>query len=703
MATTATHHDPSPDLIDRLEEFIQTYCHDGLLELANEFPNDSRSLAIGFEDLYRFDHDVALDVLDQPRIMLGHLERALADAAIPVDRDLEGAHVRVHGLGETETYHPGEASPSAQQGRYLAIRGEIAKVSDVYSELREAHYECQVCGIVTEVPQPGRGDAREPIECSGCERQGPFDLDPDQSEFVDAQKLRIAEPPELAEGAGQTVDAYLRDDLVDAASIGDRVTVSGILELAETSGRAGPDGPNFEHFLTAKHVAIDETDRRELDVDDEERARIEALASGAEGDPLAVAADSLVPEFHGYDAVKRALILAMVSGGSIGQGAGNRATINVLLLGDPSTGKSMLMDAVADVGWRTISISSTRASKAGLLASAEHDDFGDSGWTLKAGALVRAHGGAICIDEFDDMDRDAQAALNEPMSKQEFSVSLAGEQVTFRTETSVLAAANPRDGRFDRYEPIAEQFDFPAALLSRFDLIFTFMDDPDDSDTDQAVATHKLEARDARKRQQRGDDLDADARARIEGPVDRDTLSKWLAFAKQRDPPPFASDEVRDMLKEPFLELRQATSSQDDGRVAVTRRKLEDLIRLAEAAAKLELDDVIEQRHVETANAIVRESMADVGRDSQGNLDADIVEQGRSRTQHDRIEEVRRAIEAVTGEDDGPGADREAAIDEAVERTGATRGRIDSDIENLVQRGEVSEPSTGRVRYLGRV
>lgn len=700
MATTEDV--PDGPLVDRLSNrFFRDYCWDDLGELAQKFPNEKRSLNVSWRDLHQFDPDVGDDYLSAPDTLHEYLEEALIAADTPIDVSLAGAHVRVYDLPETHTFYPGEFSPSNHFGTYRAIRGEITKVSSVYSKAEEALFECQICGTPNRVTQ-STSEFQEPHECEGCDRKGPFLLDFEKSEFVDMQKLRVKIPPELSDGTQQSIDAFVEDDLPGTVTIGDRVKVSGAIRL-EQQGDNSSKKPHFEEYLEGRHIEIEQTDQQDLDISGEERAQIKELANGAEGDPLGVAAQSLAPKIYGYETEKKAIVLSMVSGGQVKYPTSDtdRSDLHVLLLGDPGTAKSKMIDRAQDLGWRTVGVSSSRATGPGLTVAAEQDDFGDQGWTLKAGAFVKANGGTICIDELDDMDPNVRAVMLDPMSKQKFSASLAGENVTFQTETSVIAAGNPKYGRFDPYEPVPEQFDFDSALLSRFDLVFTLQDMPDE-EHDQKVVDHMLDSRDAAKRNALGKTVDEDDVEKIDPPVDKDLFPKWIAFARKQDTPPFESEEVKDQIKESFLGLRGLYDYNAGEPVPVTFRDLEGIVRVAEAVAKLELSETITERHATIAKEIVGRSMRDIGRNEDGEFDADVKETGTSKVQHERMKTLQSVMVELQSETDQNMVGEERVVDTLVDEHSFDRDQLYNDIRKLrEERGVVIEPQTGYLRYIG--
>ncbi|GAB3669503.1 minichromosome maintenance protein MCM [Halopiger thermotolerans] len=686
-------------LTDRLAtEFYRRYYKEEIGQLAQKYPNEQRSLEVDWGDIYNYDPDIADDYLAQPEQMRRYFEEALRMFDLAIDVDLH-AHVRVGGLPEEFTFYPGNFSPSKHLGDYRSIRGEITKTSDVYPKIEEAAFECKLCGTLTRVPQSD-GDFQEPHECQGCERQGPFKVNFDQSEFVDAQKLRIKVPPELADGAGQKIDAFVEDDIAGDVTVSDRVVVSGIIHFDQETKNSKKQ-PKFDPYLEGHHIEIEQTDQQDLDVTSEERKRIRELANGAEGDPLDVAAQSLSTKIYGYDLEKKALVLAMVSGGQIQyeDGDTDRSTLNVFLIGDPGTGKSKLIDRAEDVGWRTVGVTSRRATGPGLTVSAEQDDFGDGDWSLEAGAFVKANGGTVCIDELDDMDSEVRSYMLEPMSKQKINASIAGEQATFETRASVIAAGNPKHGRFDPYEPIPEQFDFRSDLLSRFDLIFTVQDVPDEDD-DRQLADHVLDARDAAKRDT--DDLEDEDDA-LKPIVDPEIFRKWIALAKQQPVPPFESQEVKEQLRESYLEIRRLYEVSENSPVPVTLRDLEGLVRIAETAAKFELSDTIKERHAQVATEMAGRSMQDVGKNEDGEYDADIVETGQSKSQKDRRKVLAKAINELEDEySNGVPRDRVIEYIQDERERDYSADRLHSDMDKMLDDGVAIEPQTDHIRYLGR-
>jgi len=690
-------HHGRHELAEKADALLQERCQDELARLAQEYPNDSRSIVIDHSAIYDFDPGFADDLLEAPEKIIGAIEEALRllDDVGGVPVGFENARVRVGGLSETYTFYPNEFSPTKQAGNYRTIVGDVLVTTDTYSKVQVAAFECQRCGTLTRIPQTSEG-WQEPHECQGCERQGPFEINYEQSEFVDGETIQLQTPPGRAAGTGRTLQVFIEDDICGQVEMGDRIAVSGILRLNQKSS-GGKKKVEFEPYLQGKHVRIEDSSKADIDADAETKERVHDLAAGDEGDPLDVAADSYHPKVYGYETQKKALVLSIVGGAT--NTDDHRGEFHVLFIGDPSTAKSQLVNQVPEIAPRAMSVSSTSASSAGLTSTATQGEFSDGRWTLSPGVFAKANEGIVSIDELDDMEPADRAAMLEPMANQEINVSKAGINATLSTQTAVVAAANPKHSRFDPFEPIKEQFGFESNLLSRFDLVFTFRDQPDEQD-DRDIADHTTKFNDAKIRQERGMDVPEEEVEAVDQPVDTETLRVWLTLAKQQPDPVYESDAVRKRLRDRFVTLRGANGYEEGAEVPVTFRKLEGVERIARAHAKLEFSDVVTERHVDAACELVGTSLNQYQKTEDGTLDADIAETGSSKSQKDRKRDVVETIKDLQSEADGDAVE-ESAVIETLEGD-YDPSKVEDDLWSLkFEDGDASEPKTGYIRYLG--
>jgi len=263
------------DVIDDFEEFYRTYYRNEIGDLARKYPSDQRSLYVSWNDLYRFDSTLAEDVRQQPDQFREYAEEALRLYDLPVDVSLGQAHVRVHDLPEAVEIRDIRAR---HRGQLVAIQGIVRKATDVRPKVQEAAFECQRCGTLTRIPQTG-GDFQEPHECQGCERQGPFRINFDQSEFVDAQKIRIQESPEGLRGGEtpQNIDVNIEDDICGRVTAGDHVSAVGILKL-DQRGTDREQSPMFDVYMDGISVEIEDEQFEEMEISDADKREIIELS-----------------------------------------------------------------------------------------------------------------------------------------------------------------------------------------------------------------------------------------------------------------------------------------------------------------------------------------------------------------------------------------------------------------------------------------
>ncbi|MUV85620.1 AAA domain-containing protein [Natronomonas sp. CBA1123] len=689
------------EVIDKFEQFYRDYYRNEIGELAQKYPNEQRSLYVDWDDLYRFDPDLADDFVAQPDQMRDYAEEALRLYDLPVDVKLGQAHVRVQNLQETTGIRDIRAR---HRGQLVAVSGIIRKATDVRPKVTEAAFECQRCGTLTRIPQTS-GEFYEPHECQGCERQGPFEINFDQSEFVDAQKLRVQESPEGLRGGEtpQSIDVNIEDDITGKVTPGDHVRVIGIIHLDQQEQNQSKT-PIFDVYMSGISVEIEDEEFEEMDITDEDKKEIYALSEQQDIEQQFI--DSMAPSIHGYEQEKLAIILQLFAGvtKNLPNDSRVRGDIHILLMGDPGTGKSQLIQYVKNIAPRAVSTSGKSSSAAGLTAAAVRDDFADGQqWTLEAGALVLADRGVAAVDELDKMDSSDRSALHEGLEQQQISVNKAGINATLKSRCSLLAAANPKYGRFDQHEKYSQQIDLEPALLSRFDIMFIITDVPD-QEKDKELAEHIVQtnyAGEVYTHQQQNptsnfsEDEVEKATEDVQSAIDPELMRKYIAFAK-RNVFPTMTEEAKTVIEDFYVDLR--SKGLDEGSaVPVTARKLEALVRLSEASARMRLGDHVEKRDAEKAVDIVMSSLKDVGVDPEtGEFDADIVETGTSKSQRDRIKNIKALISEIQEEYE-EGAPIEEVLDRA-EEMGTERSTAEHEIEKLRQKGEVYEPQGGHLR-----
>jgi len=486
---------------------------------------------------------------------------------------------------------------------------------------------------------------------------------------------------------------------------GDHVRVTGVLHL-DQQGNQQSKSPVFDVFMDGVTVEIEDEQFEDMDITEADKKEIIELSNAPDIYDRMV--DSMAPSIYGYGEEKLSIILQLFSGvrKSLPDGSKIRGDMHILLIGDPGTGKSQILQYVRNLAPRSVYTSGKGSSSAGLTAAAVQDDFGDGQqWTLEAGALVLADQGIAAVDELDKMAADDRSAMHQALEQQEISISKAGINATLKSRCSLLGAANPKYGRFDEYEPIGEQIDLEPALISRFDLIFTVTDEPD-AEKDRDLADHIIRTNYAGELNTHREETSAsnvsaeevgNVTEDVEPTIDAEFLRKYIAYAK-RSCYPTMTEEAKEAIRKFYVDLR-AQGESEDAPVPVTARKLEALVRLAEASARVRLSDTVEEEDADRVIEIIRSSLKDVGMDPEtGEFDADIVEAGTSKSQRDRIRNISALVEELQDEYDD-GAPVEEVLDRA-EEVGMERSKAEHEIEQLKKQGEVYEPSQNHLRTL---
>src|SRR5512137_670230 len=642
------------DPVAKWEEFLRSRYWDDLLELADSYP-DERSLEIRFPDIDKFDPDFAEELLENPEEILEAARAAMLELDLPMDVYMDRAHLRIVDLPR---HFKTRELRSDHIGKLLAIDGLVRTATEVRPKIVSAAFQCQRCGFTFFKEQTGNKFEDQNLKCmnQACDRGGPFKLLLTQSKFVDAQKIRVQESPEDLRGGEQpqTLDVELEDDLAGRIFPGDRVIVNGILKSYQRSSPQQGKSTYFDLFHKGISVEMKEQDFEEIEINPEEEKLI--LEMSCDPEIYDKIRGSIAPSIYGYDDVKEALGLQLVSGFEkhLPDGARIRGDIHILLVGDPGIAKSQLLRYMTKISPRGIYTSGKSSTSAGLTATAVKDELGDGRWTIEAGALVLADNGIAAVDEMDKMDNEDKSALHEAMEQQTISVAKAGVMATLKSRCSLLAAANPKLGRFDKYEPIAPQINLTPALMSRFDLIFVLTDDPD-TKRDSAIAQHIRKSN----------------------------------F-------PTLSEEAKEYFLKYYVGLR--SQGQDTNKpVPVTARQLEALIRLGEASARLRLSDKVTLDDAKRVVKILEACLRKVGVDPEtGFLDADIIASGTTKSTRDRTKSVIDIIRDVSREQQAP-APRDAVLDRA-EELGIERAKAEEIIDRMRRDGDVFEPRPGMLK-----
>jgi len=672
-------------LMERWERLYQDYFKGEIENAALLYP-DKKSLILDYWDIDKHDSELGELLLEKPYITLKAGEEALQQ--MDAVANMPPLHLRIKNLPESRKIEIRDLR-SIHLGKFISVDGLVKKVTEVRPKLVEAAFKCQKCGAITRIKQE-ENILIEPTVCPNCNRKSSFKLIPDESIFIDSQKIEIQESPEGLRGGAQPMRlvAYLEDDLTGNIVPGDRITLNGILRI-QARRRGQIKLTEFNRVMDVVSIELREQAFEEIMISEEDEEKI----IEASRDPMLPVKirESIAPTIYGLETEKDALSLQLFGGvpKTMPDGTKIRGDIHILLVGDPGTAKSQLLRYISQLAPRSIYTSGKSSSAAGLTASAvRSDEFGEGRWTLEAGALVLADLGIACVDELDKMNPKDRDALHQAMEQQEISVAKAGINATLKSRCALLGAANPKLGRFEEYTPIADQINIPPALLSRFDLIFPLTDKPD-KERDEALAEHILQVHRYGEMLERNESVEA---SKITPIFEPDFLRKYIAYAK-RHVFPVMTREAMDKIRDYYVGMRAKSKET----IPFTPRQLEAFIRLAEASARMRLSNVVTAEDAERAIKIVEYYLTKVGMDRETEtIDIDIITTGIPRSQKDKMKTLVDIIREICDEIDAPAPFEE--IVSRAEQQGLDKTTVESLIVKMRREGIIFEPKHGRYK-----
>ncbi len=662
------------------EEFLQeakNFFNSHKKEFAESIRSDDKIIQLSFPSLNKFSPNISETLIDTPEETLEILESAFEESF-----DLKNPRIRL-----TDTPPSINIEIRKIRAKHLdqliTIEGIVKQASDVRPQVVNAKFECPSCGAVLSVLQIDK-KFREPSRCS-CGWKGNFKLL--SKEMVDAQRLILEESPDMLEGGEQPrrMNVFLKEDLVDPrmeerTTPGTKVKIVGILKEVPVPLQTGSISTRFDIAVEANNINPMDESFEDLAISEDDFKEILELA--ADPNVFKRLGQSIAPSVYGYEEIKESILLQLFGGvkKTKSDGGKTRGDIHILLVGDPGVAKSVLLKFTSTVAPKGRYVSGKAATAAGLTAAVVKDEF-LKGWSLEAGAMVLSNKGMICVDEIEKMDEHDRSTMHEAMEQQSVTISKANIQASLRAETSVLAAGNPKLGRFDPYTPIPQQIDISPALLSRFDVLFILRDLPNPKQ-DEAVATHVLE-----EHQQE---------------VVRDTIEpklfrKYVAYAKQKIKPKLTNEAVQE-IKDFYIKLRnQSTRTDNDiNPIPLTARQLEGIIRLSESHAKLRLSEEVTTDDARKAIALMKLSLMQVGYDEETkSFDVDRMTTGITSSKRGKIVLVKETLSQLESKLGKliPSEELEKALDGKVTET-----ELEEIITQLSKSGDIFRPKKGFIQ-----
>lgn len=702
----------SNEIPDKIDDFVQS---------------NRTTFKIDLQHLSRFKPEfVDTVVIDQPDLFLEACKDLLEGMVLGFRdyTDPSNVDITVRVKNVPERYLTGIRDiRTDDRNKFVFIRGRVSKSTDVQPKIAIAKYECPDCGGINKRKVPNEElQAPRILDCKNVRNDGhstsskEMDLVMEQSILEDFQRLRVQESPDEISGDNpKNIDVNLTgDELAGEVHAGQKITASGVLRVTQPDDNSAILNRHIEGI----NVEPEEVKNEDIDITEDEVKQIIELSEKPLAELMEMLGQSIDPKIEGYSVERQGLVLALFSGvpKEFKSSGDIRGNIHVLLVGDPGTGKSGLLRYTSELSpTGGIFTSGKGTSSAGLTAAAVRDqEFGGNDkWTLKAGALVLADEGVACVDELDKMSDTDRDSLHEALEQQEISISKAGITATLNSRCTAIGAANPKHGRFNSMETLAEQIELDPALYSRFDLIFT-IEDKIDENRDERIANSILDNnlvgqqnaqlenelvnnQEENEREISDQELE-EKRSDVDVPVPKDLFTKYIAYAQENYSPELSSSASQ-KIKDTYLQIRQKGSNEDSP-VPETARALEALVRLSEAVARVKLSNTIEIEHAEHAIKIYRASKEQTGVDPEtGEWDSGIQESGTTKSQSDRIDLVKQTVKEFNDTDDEIGASKDDVISHIVDNYNISETKLEAEIDKMLSSGrEIYGPKNGRLK-----
>jgi replicative DNA helicase Mcm len=672
------------DRTGQWRDYLRQKCRKQLAEIGREFPH-KRSLYIDYREVEKWGKDgiaLADELIENPgKVTEDIFEAIKVNQLIRTKDNVEpkGINIRFTNLRKRTLLRDLRYD---DVNRLISVEITCIRATEVRPRIVEAVFRCPGGHFTKKEQKYGKF-----VEPSGCATDGcqfrKLELIPKRSKFTNQQKLRVQESSEgmKAGQQPQTLDVVVLDDLCDNIFAGDRAVLNGIIRSVQRVVK-GEKSTVFDLYLELSSIEITERDFAEVEITEEAERQIKEIAKS--GDALEMITASIAPSIYGYMDIKRGIALQMFGGvDSVNaDGTVNRPEIHILIIGDPGVSKTKLIRYAAKQSPRGIFLSAVTSSSAGLTGVTLRDE--DGRWAIEAGALPLADKGVCACDEIDKAKEETTACLLSVLEDREVTVAKAGQIRTLKARCSMIFAGNPKYERFDKFVDFVDQITLPPTLLSRIDLFYIMVDEPD-AKLDKERSQHVIKSRYIAECRAAGkmDRISAEDQKSVEPIISPALLKQYVAYAKRIIP--IMNESVREYLTKHYVELRGKPLEKSPS--PATMRQQEALVRLAEAAARSRLSSEVALKDAEIAVSVFDRSMAAVATDpNTGKVDFGRIGQGKSQQKIDMLGAMREIIK------NNPKCSQALLLAKMSERSFKNEHSILAALNDALNAGDISDP-----------
>ncbi|MBW9222510.1 minichromosome maintenance protein MCM [Methanothermococcus sp. SCGC AD-155-C09] len=595
---------------------------------------------------------------------------------------------------------------SSDINKLVIFEGNIISAAKVCALLKKACFVCRNCGTIINKTVNDYFSIPKMI-CSNKNCRAEMSLDLSNSSYVNIQELEIQQPIDLMknpEDPPRNIKVFLENS---EGIYSGRVNVVGT--VMKKSVRANL--PIFEIYVKSNSISLNESYQKIEVRDILNPDLIETLDElGKKKNIVDILSNYLISQIKGYDIVKKAIFLQQIKGciKFLPDGSPLRRDSHILLITDPGIGKSTMLRRIARLFPQNSYASVTTATGGGLTANVvrESTEIGD-GWVVKPGVFVKSNEGTACIDEL-TVDRNIMKYILEAMESQTIHVNKGGINVKLPAKCAVLAACNPKRGRFDSNLGIVEQINIPSPLLSRFDLIFPLKDIPDIK-RDEEIAEHILDIHieTATKNYSVLKPIEIDGII-----VDENLIKSYIIYARtcayfeenqalfmgegideRKLKNPYLTKSAKKIIKDYYINMRKL--GEGDNPIPVTARQLEAAIRISEMHAKARLSRKVEERDAKIAIDIIEECLNQVAYDPEtGKYDIGKAMGQLPKSKFDKMDKIIEIIRELSALSDNGLAHEEDIIERATEYS-ISEKEVEDLLEKLKKNAEIYSPKFG--------